>query len=247
MKPAPPRAVSPWARDLFVALAALRDSDLALAHPANEKHWRTLYRSLRPLFAREGPDGEDDCQEIMVALTSSLGSMRPDTPLRAAAWLRALRANIRADRLRVRGKRAALGLDDLERPVHVASRDPVPFDRLDGVLAAFEAAVAAELARSEPSHERRATVHLQARATVRRLVLDESTTAIARSLGRDASSDLVSKWIERGRAVVLRTVAVMREHDPDAAELYEVLAELAATRRIDAGRPRPERRRPASN
>ncbi|MBZ0121637.1 MAG: hypothetical protein K8H88_31865 [Sandaracinaceae bacterium] len=247
MTPAPTRPARPWARDVFLALAALRDSDLALAHPANEKHWRTLYESLRPVFAREGPDGDDDCQEVMVALTSSLGSMRAETPARAAAWLRAVRANIRTDRLRTRAKRSALSLDDLERPVHVASRDPVPFDRLDAVLAAFEAAIRKELERIEPSPERRASAQLHAHATVRRLVLGESTTSIARSLGGDASGDLVSKWIERGRAVVLRTVAVMREHDPDTADLYDVLADLAATRRADAGRPRPERRRSRPN
>lgn len=233
---------SPWVRDLYRALDRTRDA--ANRHErADEGDWRTMYRCLRPLHAGDRNGGEDGLQDLMAALVVGIGSMRATTPTRGAAWVRAVRVHLAIDR--ARRHEEMLPLDE-KRALHVEEPE-TPRLVVETVLRRFERHVASFVETRGVELEARERRVLQARAALRRLVLEENIGDISRALGGELSHNAVSKWIERGRAVITATVNWLREADPELAEVYDILAEFAAERRIDAGHPRPERRRSPSH
>jgi hypothetical protein len=210
---------SPWVRDLY----------------------RSFERARATAMTNEHGGSEGGLQPLMVALVVGIGSTKATTTRRGAAWSRAVRIHLAIDR--AREVEHARSLDDNDRPLRVVVEPETPRTVVETVLHAFEKHVAAFLAsRPLDTHTRNRQV-LQARATLRRLVLAERVADIALTLGTEVPSALVSKWIKRGRGIITDTVEWLRETDPELADVYEILAELAAERRTDADRPRPVRRR----
>lgn len=210
---------SPWVRDLY----------------------RSFDRTRAAAMTNERNGDEGGLQSMMVALVVGIGSTGATTPRRGAAWTRAVRIHLAVDR--AREVEHARSLDDNHRPLRVVVEPETPRGAVETVLRAFERHVAAFLATHSLDAHARTRRALEARAALRRIVLEERIADIALTLGPEASSALVSKWIERGRSIITDTVDWLRETDPELADVYEFLAELAAERRTDAGCSRPGRRR----
>ncbi|MEK7384525.1 MAG: hypothetical protein AAB262_14740 [Elusimicrobiota bacterium] len=242
--PLPGRHASARTRELFQALAALRSTPNPPS-VENARHWAVVDRYVRVAIGGRGPDAEDDRQDVLLAIVAHASAMRAETPVSAAAWVKAICHRVRADRERGRRRARHVSIDDLDQRVQLAGSECVCPDLVEAVLASFEAEVVVHLTVPIGAARRRDLRLLQARMAIRRLALGESHGAIARVLGCPASADLVSKWVERGRAVVASTVSGLAASDPDAAALYAPFAELAALRRSDHGVPRPSRRRGA--
>lgn len=237
-----PREPSPRARELFHALSALR----AATHPAgpeNAPHWAVVDRYVRAVVRVHGPEADDDRQDVLLAIVAHAPAMRAETPVSAAAWVRTICHRVRVDRFRGRARKRHISIDDPDRPIHLVAPEPTQRDLLDDVLADIEARLLARPGAPEGRERTRRLRTLQARAAIRRLVLGENTGAIARALGRPASADLISKWVERGRGVLIGAISRLTASEPDAAELYAPLVDLATRRRADHGVPRPARRR----
>jgi DNA-directed RNA polymerase specialized sigma24 family protein len=172
----------------------------------------------------------------------SMGTLRATSPASAAAWLRTVCRNQRVDAHRARH----LGRDAPfeEGSANASTGEPAPSVELaERVLDAFVARIDAYLATASFRPDWRARRRVQGVVALRRLALEETLPEIAQRLGLDVSSDLLTKWVERGRAVILATIAHDRVHEPDVADFFAPLQELALERRADAGRPRPGRRR----
>lgn len=220
--------------ELHEALTQLRSYDSQ--GPQSARAWAVVEREARRLLPKD-PDAR---QDALVAIYESVHTVRAPSPPSAAAWLRAVCRNRLVDGLRRRrggrsldsGDPAALGEEPL--PVREAA---------SAVIAAFLARVEVFLASKHPVGNCRSRRRLHAIVALRRIALEQPLAEIAHDLGLSVTDDLLAKWVERGRAVIVATVAHDRVVDPDAAELFAPFAELALTRRADAGRPRPNRRR----
>ena len=236
------REPNPRACELFQALAALRLSrDPASAE--NAGHWAVVDRYVRVAVGEQTVDAADVSQDVMLVIVMHVTSMRADNPISAAAWVKTICRRVSVDRFRCRPRARHVSIDDPARGIQLVAPEPTRRELVDAVLAAFETRTAMDIDASKRAAHTRELHALQARAAIRRLALGESTSVIARSLGRPVSADLVSKWVERGRGVLLATISRFSELDPEVADLYAPLADLAARRRVDHGVPRPGRRR----
>lgn len=225
--------------ELFGALVYLRQP-----HPAPTEAASTAWRAVMRHVERTLPRGdcEDDRQAALLAILESVGSLRATTPASAAGWVRRICRNERIDGHR----RRHLGRDAPydEGRAHAPSAEPMPpVELVERVLDAFVARIDGYLVTTSLRPSWRARRRLQAVVALRRLALEEPLAEVACRLGLNVSLTLLTKWVERGRSVILATIEHDRARDPDVADFFVPLAELARARRSDAGRPRPERRR----
>lgn len=226
--------------ELFGALVLLRETPLG-SGDARTHAWKVVQRHVYRVLPAEC---EDERQAALLAVLESVDTLRATSPGSAAGWVRSVCRNQRIDAHRARH----VGRDCSYEDTRVASNadEPVPVEYAERVLDAFMARVDLHLDRIDLVPAARARRRTQAVVALRRLALEEPLPEIAKHLRLDVSLDLLTKWVERGRVVILATVADDRQRDPDVAELFAPLAELARERRADAGRPRPERRRAGS-
>ena len=243
--------------ELHRALLTLA-ADADPTHPRHDASWRVVERAIRRVSPGRGADEEDRRQETLIRVLRSLSTFEPMTPVQSFAWLRTIARNARIDEWRRSARQpATLGLaklpadEDREAPVERLAapepniRDP---ERLDAVLALVELEVARDLEAHEAREDRRAMAKVQARAALQRLVLGQDLDGLVAALGYEEplSRDRVYKWVERGRAVVLRALDHWEREQgmiEGVSEACEVLRSRMSDRRADAGQPRPERRK----
>jgi hypothetical protein len=240
---------------LYDALVALRAS----SDPLDRRHdaeWRAIDGFLRATFPGGGSDGDETRQETLIAIARGVHAMEATVPLAAMKWVSTIHRRKKVDAIRARSR------DPVERGLARGASDEGTsiLDRLESegarpdeeaiarVIATIEDQVAAMLAESEASPAIRHLRRLQARASLRRLVLEEGFEAIIEALDADEplTRERVYKWVERGRAIV--TAALDRwareaGEGSTVAEVAGVVREVMVERRVDAGRPRPARRR----
>lgn len=226
---------------LLDALRVLREGDIAQAS-RRAAAWHRVAVAIQMFLPRD--QDEDLRQEVLIAVTEHAHALRATCPGGAAAWLRAVCRNHRAESYRALA-RNPLGYGvPLEQAPHAS--EPLPsLDVVPAIVDAFLLRVRSHLDQSEPRKALRERRYLHALATVRRTVLDESLEEVRAVVWPPATSELIAKWVERGRRVVIATVEAEQLTDPDAAALFEPFAEAARRRRRDAGLPRPSRRRPS--
>lgn len=222
--------------ELYDALATLRDG--AEGH-ARDRAWTTVYRYIRRVL----PDDRaaDARQDALVAILESIDGLRAATPSSAVGWVHSICRSRRIDTHRATCRHRACPFED--GSTHAATAEPLSpaVEVAPLVVAAFLERVESHIARTEQSPEARARRRAQAAATLYRTALNESLSEIAMRLDAHVSPELLTKWVERGRSVVIETIEAEGARDPDVADLFEPFAELAARRRIDAGVPRPGR------
>jgi DNA-directed RNA polymerase specialized sigma24 family protein len=223
--------------ELFGALVQLRESPSSPNGGASHA-WDVVVRHVHRMLPT---DCEDERQAALLAVLESVGALRATSPASAAGWVRTICRNHRVDAHRARHVGRDKSYDDGR--AHSTGEPDLPAELAERVLDAFALRVDAHLERSLLRPATRARRRTQAMVALRRLALEETLPEIAEHLSLDVSLDLLTKWVERGRAVVLATIAHDREREPDVADFFAPLAELALERRADAGRPRPERRR----
>jgi DNA-directed RNA polymerase specialized sigma24 family protein len=223
--------------ELFSALGVLRFGAQEGA-AERDRAWLTVVRETRRLL----PTDEDARQDALVSILESAAGLRATSAPRAAAWVRAVCRNGAIDGYRRRSTTRLVPLDDASPSAQCEDARPSPPEAAEVVVHAFLDRVDLHLATRHASLELRRRRRTQALAALRRTALKESLSEIAASLGLAISLELLAKWIERGRAVIVAAVEADRLVDPDAAELFEPFADLARKRRADAGLPRPGRR-----
>ncbi len=224
--------------ELFTAIAAIRcePSDSAATRAA----WRQVDRYVRRIAPRAADD--DLRQDILVSIIHGVRSLRADDAVGAAAWVRSVFRSRRADEYR-RHQALRPTWGEPGRQPEPAARASIPHGVAERVLAAFDERIERFLAESPRKASVRERRRVQAQAALRRVVLEQSLPEIRASLDRDISLQLLAKWIERGRAILVATVEHDRTTDPDLAEFFAPIAQLALERRADAGVPRPARRK----
>lgn len=246
----------PTPDSLFDALVALRVSGDPFDR-RNDAHWRTIESWLRSTFPARDADADEARQETLIAIGRGVGSIEAKAPLQAVKWVATIHRRKKVDGLRLRSRDPIQrglerGLPDGDGPPLVerlASDDELPLDAsvIERVLATIEEHVQAHLEATEPSLAARHLRRMQARATLHRLVLEADFDELSAALDADEplSRDRVYKWVERGRPVVLaaldRWVAAEGEGSV-AADIAGTVREIIEARRVDAGRPRPDRR-----
>jgi DNA-directed RNA polymerase specialized sigma24 family protein len=227
--------------ELFDALAMLRDG---AEGRARDRAWTTVYRYVRRVL----PDDRaaDARQDALVAILESVDELRAASPGSAAGWVHSICRSRKIDAHRAACRRRAAPFDDTRTPAGNAEPATPAVELAPHVVAAFLERVASHIVRTEGCPDVRARRRLQAAATLYRTALDESLSEIAMRLDTHVSLELLTKWVERGRTVVIETIEAERARDPDLADLFAPFAELAARRRVDAGILRPARRSRAS-
>ena len=226
---------------LLDALEVLRDRDFRGA-AARASAWRAVTAAVRMYL---GDDKEEDIrQEVLLAIAESVHNLHATTPGAAIAWVRAICRNTRAETYRRRG-RTPLGHAVTIDLVNLRA-EPIPsVEMVPAIIESFIARVARHLERVEPCPRARERRLRQAIACVRRTVLDESIEELRPRVAPDATADLIAKWVERGRALVIEVANAEGRDDEDAAALFRPFADAAARRRADVGLPRLARRRPS--
>jgi DNA-directed RNA polymerase specialized sigma24 family protein len=234
--------------ELYAALDALRAADDRYAASA-DVHWRVIDVWLRTRFGGRGADADDARQETMISIARHVREMEADQPAAAAKWVATIHRRKRVDAFRSRKKDAiARGLErtrgdeegegaielvegGIERGVDPRTIERVVADVEDRVAVHLEETCDDPIAR----HARRTW----ARAALRRLVFEEGFEELEAALGdgKPLPRDRVYKWVERGRPIVLAALEGWE------SEVAIAIREIVAPRRIDAGRPRPERRK----
>lgn len=223
------------ADNLFVALEVARDEGDRRS-PRATGAWRTIEAHVRRVLPRE--EQADARQDALVAIHGALQSLRATSPASVGSWVRTICRNLEID-----GHRRARCSGAVPFEEHFGARAAVaalaiPPEQAQVVLDAFIERVDHHLAAAPRS---RTTRRVQAVVALRRLALDESLPEIAARLDLAISPMLLTKWVERGRKVIIETVE--GEADRDLADFYEPLARLARERRADASIPRPSRRK----
>jgi DNA-directed RNA polymerase specialized sigma24 family protein len=211
--------------------------------PSNAAHWRTVDR-----YLRDGHAPSDVHQEILVAILLGIRTMRERKPKRVMSWLRAVGRSARVDRSRTFGR-----FD--RRRVHIRSDEPTGVDLFPGeppvdprgVFERIELVVEARVAAHTVSiieDDTRCRRRLQARLALHRLVFGASGEEL-RKLAPDLSDDLLYKSVERGRQVLADAFTGIATQTEADALVADGVLEAMQLRRVDAGRPRPERRKAA--
>lgn len=242
---------------LFDALVALRDG----GDPLDRRHdarWRTIDAWLRATFPAVDADADEARQETLLAIARGVVSMEASVPAQAMKWISIIHRRKKIDGLRVRSRdpvrrgldRGGQG-DELPPLVEqIAGIDEPRVDpaAIERILETVEEHVEAILAEDhEHSPAGRHLRRLQARATLRRLVLEADFEELTRSLDADEplTRDRVYKWVERGRPLVLAALDRWIAEEGEGtmvASIAAVVRGIVEARRSDAGRARPERR-----
>jgi DNA-directed RNA polymerase specialized sigma24 family protein len=245
----------------FDALQRLKLAD-DLGDPKLEGAWREVDRTLGVFAERARPglssDRHDARQITLLRVHRAVHRLEAREPASALAWLRTIYDRVLVDLLRQQKRRREL----FDAPSEGSARsivDELPAaeaedPRIHDVesLAPFEAAlfdVVEDLAaRLRPQH--RALSLVKAQLAYRRYVRQEPMEALHADAG-DVSKDVLYQWLRRGRVQVLlpAVVAWRGTLDPESAEhafAVELERLLEDADRADAGRPRPARRKEAS-
>ena len=204
--------------------------------------WRAIDGYVRSCFPRDRD--EDVRQEVLLTVALHLGREHGAEIRNAGAWLHVIHRSKRIDEYRAARRVRAESIADAVGVRELGLTPTVPRELAELVVAAFLERVEAFLADTVAHVHIRALRRAQCLAALRRVGLGDTLPDIAEHLALDGSMDLVAKWIERGRAVIVGTVEHDRTNDRDLADFFEPLAELARERRSDAGLPRPGRRKP---
>lgn len=228
---------------LFAALCALRDARDPFVRDLDAE-WRHVDAWLRLRGRRSGRDPDSAHQETLITIGGAVRSMRATSPAGAAAWLRTIHERRRCDEARSSWRDASwsalrwqsLGGDPFAR---VAAPSDAPTLDAARVVDVLEARIARHVARTRTTPGRRRIAVLQARAALRRLVLEEDGDELAAALGVEVSRDRLYKWTERGRAVVL---GALDGWTTAPGTLVELVRSAMWERRADAGAARPHRR-----
>ena len=249
------RAVAlPPVEPLFETLCALRDAD----DPADALHrerWRYIAGWLERAFPGYGDEVEDARQETLIALLRNVQRMQAVAPLQAAKWVSTILRRKRIDAIRARnadpvqkGLRADSGADDrgplVERLEAEPHRELTP-EMLSSLVTLVLEHVHLALEETVRNAGKRQLRRTQAQAALLRLVCGWNAEEITSALdyGEPIGKDRLYKWVERGRA----SVELGLDRWTSAAEgnelgVIEVLREIIAERRADAGKARPDRR-----
>ena len=220
--------------DLHDALATAR-AERERTSPRTTAAWRIIEAHVRRVLPRA--EQADVRQDVLIAILCALGSLRATNPASSGAWVRTICRRVEIDAHR--RSRHCVRIPYDERFGVGAPLEPgaPSVEHAEAVLDAFTERVDAHLAQEHRSSGAR---RIQAIAALRRLALEESLPDITAALGLTVSPVLLTKWVERGRSVIVETVDA--EVDRDLADFFEPLARLARERRADAGIPRPSRR-----
>ncbi len=242
---------------LFEELCALRDA----ADPAGPQHqarWRRVADWLERAFPGQRPELEDARQETLISLLRHVTEMQAEAPLQAAKWVSTIHRRKRLDGLRARKNdpvRQALAREPsradatpiLERVEAADGRvlTPAMLDRLVTQVLEHVHRAIEETVKSARKRQLRRT---QAQAALLRLLCGWDADAIIAALdyGEPIGKDRLYKWVERGRDPVKIGLDRWASHDPESADVVEILREIMDDRRADAGKARPDRRKVAS-
>ncbi len=254
----------PPVEPLFEHLCALRDADDPSA-PEHAARWRYVAQWLDRAFPGGGEEGRDARQETLISLLRHISRMQAEAPLQAFKWISTIIRRKRIDAIRVRDNdpvRQALrhepaGPDatpTIDRLGCEDQRELTPA-MLEGLVTLVLGHVHRALEEQVSNLRKRQLRRTQAQATLLRLVCGWNAEEIADALdvGEPIAKDRLYKWIERGRAPVVagldRWAAEVAGDgaagDEEDVAVIEVLREIVGDRRRDAGKARPERRKPA--
>lgn len=244
-------------QSLFAALVALRDSQRPLS-PEHDARWDVIDAWLRASHRPKTTDDEDAIQETLLAIARGIRGMHAASPREAASWIATIHRHNRITAVRNAQRNAAHRLREragAEQPPDLDERfagDGTPVLRGDlheRFVAEIEEAIDVYVAEAEPNPKFRHLRRLQALAAFRKLVLEENAETVAAALaeGELPGVDRIYKWVERGRPILLEAIARWAEqHDGwawPASEIQEAIRARVEPRRVDWGRPRPERRK----
>jgi DNA-directed RNA polymerase specialized sigma24 family protein len=240
----------PALRALYDALDALRRAEEPF-DPRNDGAWRVVAAWARGRAPARDRRHDDVVQETLLAIARYVREMEASSPRQAAKWATTILRRKQIDVLRQDAVDAvARGLDEGDATLDaITAEEPtVPPTLLDAQYRRIEEVVLASI-EDEPSATVRLTRRSMARAAIYRFVLElepeavEARLALAEPIGKER----LYKWIERGRALVadaMRDWADARPDESDVQAISGVVIELVEARRADAGKPRPERRKP---
>lgn len=234
---------------LYVALDELRS--------AAEKHARghdSAWRVVAHFVATLRPLDQDAQQETLIRISRGIASFAGQSPGEGVRWVKTIHTRKHIDQVRkVTRDPVAQNLDRSRSDEDAqASVELLPSGEESPSILALSA-FADELMETIDQHLLRtipndaARRHLRrtwARAAFMRLVYELDSDSIVRelALADPPSKDLISKWVERGRAVIRETLDAWSV--PEERELaVEALRGLIDERRADAGRARNQRRK----
>jgi len=213
----------------------------------------------------DGADAQDDAQETALKLLGALPDARLPTPAASFAWLRRVAKNVRLDRFRreksKRQTREGYGQERRIQRQPSASSEPVgsrsvvetvdPTEALEPHRVALFAQIESFL--EQRQQRTRHTWYRNAELAWKRHVADEMLDELARGAGAAAKNKTtLSQWIKRGREdVILPSLRRWRDalasgEDAGGDAVEAMIAFFEQTRRADAGRARPARRRNVS-
>lgn len=233
---------------LFDALCALRDAH-DVRDPSLAGAWRIVDDAVRERVQANAHGFvelvEDAHQVAMIEVAASVHRLRATRPNEASGWLFELCRARTLDAIRTEHRHqlrrdVQVELDGLSGEVPIATIPP-DVDLLWSVLLPHIEA----LARAEPDPARRMRTSA---ATFLRVVDELEADEIAQRIAPEASREVLYKWVERGRPMLLAAIARWRVAARGDIErsVAAQLAELVGVRRADAGVERPARRRTAN-
>jgi len=192
-----------------------------------------------------------------------VGTLRAEVPLQARVWVDEIHRHLLVDDARwrktdfvtrgltrARGDGGGAGEPERSPLDRVVAADPAAPSKQ--VLEAFLERLLEEVDRHLEETVRSPVKRLgdlkRAEAAVESLVYERSADEIREVLDPGASRELVYKWVERGRAILLAGVdrCIALAEEPEEKDGLEALRAIIETRRKDAGKPRPTRRKRAA-
>jgi len=223
--------------ELHAALRTVGRTDGA----RDPRAWLVIERHVRRVLPQDRDD--DARQNALLAIVVHAHSLETSEMRGAHAWLHAVCRSQLVNELRTKCRLQLVTEDDVGmRSRALAPANPPP-ELAEMVLQRLDELIVCYVRTTTRDPNRRARKAAQARAAIRRVVLEETlpdVMAIA-----PAPPPLLTKWVERGRKVVLDALEAERAADPDMVDFFEPVAALMRKRRADAGRPRPARRKRA--
>ncbi len=258
MRPVSDRPVD--RKRLFEALVALREAEDPSA-PTLWPEWNDVSHWLDVRFGARERDHDEIRQRTLLRVMRHVESLEAKGPAGAEAWLRRIYERLRIDRIRARKR------DPVEEGLRVVRNDGAlpPVDRLrapeparaideDEALAAAMARVVDAVDHWLEGHVKNAQKRLgdrqRAQVALASIVWGLGYEGIVERLGLEPppGRPTVYKWVERGREQVLRPAlafwAETARDDEAVVLLTGALGELLdGSRRADAGKPRPARRK----
>lgn len=238
---------------LFSALALVRAAPpLSRGDRELDVAWRTVSDWLARRMP--GAPSADVRQEALVKVLRRIDTCEAQTATSCAAWLMrvARRSAIDAERSaraspidRALLDHAPDGPDPLDSIASPDAGAPLRDTALEELVAELEEALERALVDLHPDPAGRVLPRARARARLWRRLLRRSVAEVRDALAWHAplGDAVISKWIERGREPLDAAVRRWVDDAPEErGELGRRLRAALGERRLDAGRPRPERR-----